>query len=405
LQEYVDMDSRLAARSHPRSRFLGLTAFAIILMLATVAIPLLTSASTYRGGFTVNTSSATVQGNLYVGSFRSRIDSNVTGDLTLASFSSSVYGNVGGSLHLLGGRTSIHSDVDGSVYMASGNVDVHGTISGDLVIGAGRANLADGSRVQGDVIVLAGQLRSGGDIDGSLYGSTLLMDQQGNVGGNMEIQSDRLSIAREASVDGDLHYQSPTDADISIGATITGETERTNATPWTGIGAGALAPFGPLLKLVWALLAGAALIALAPRLMYRFAELAAPVVQPAIVGAIGLVSIPVFATIAMITILGIPIGILMFLALGIGLYLSQVIVGLTIGRFLLPRRWRDGSRGYLLLAATIGLILIGVLRILPIPFLNMAVVTVVSFLGLGAFISIVLDLTSDKLRTHRTRFA
>jgi cytoskeletal protein CcmA (bactofilin family) len=398
------MDSRLAAQSHPRSRFLGLTAFAIILMLATVAIPPLTSASTYRGGFTVNTSGATVQGNLYVGSFRNRIDSNVTGDLTLASFSSSVYGNVGGSLHLLGGRTSIHSDVDGSVYVASGYVDVHGTISGDLVIGAGRANLADGSRVQGDVIVLAGQLRSGGDVGGTLYGSTLLLDQRGSIGGNMEIQSDRLSIAREASVDGDLRYQSPTDADISTGATITGETERTNVTPWTGIGAGALAPFGPLLKLVWAMLTGASLIALAPRLMYRFAELAAPVVQPAIVGAIGLVSIPVFATIAMITILGIPIGILMFLALGIGLYLSQVIVGLTIGRFLLPRRWRDGSRGYMLLAATIGLILIGVLRMLPIPFLDMVVVTVVSFLGLGAFISIVLDLTSEKLRTHRKQF-
>jgi hypothetical protein len=138
--------------------------------------------------------------------------------------------------------------------------------------------------------------------------------------------------------------------------------------------------------------------------MYRFAELAAPVVQPTIVGAIGMVSIPVFATIAMITILGIPIGILMFFALGVGLYLSQVIVGLAIGRFLLPRRWRDGSRGYLLLAATIGLILIGALRMLPVPFLDMAVITVVSFLGLGAFISIVLDLTSEKLRTHRTRF-
>lgn len=393
------------AGSHPRSRNLGLAALAIILVMATIAVPLLGSASTYRGGFTVNTSGTPVTDSMYIASFRSRIDTNVGGDLTLASFASSVYGDVGGSLHILGGRTSIHGDVEGSVYVASGNVDVHGTIGGDLVVASGRANLRDGSQVGGDVIVLAGQLGAEGTIDGTLYGSTLLMDQSGTVGGNLEVQADRLSISREAVITGDLRYQGPTDADIASGATIRGETVRTNATPWTGIGDGALAPFGTLLKIVWSLVLAAALVAVAPRLMYRFAEIATPVVQPAIIGAITLAAIPVFAVIAMITILGIPIGILMLLAYVVGLYLSQVIVGMAIGRFLLPRRWRDGSRGYLLLAATIGIILIGVLRVLPVPFVNIAIVTLVTILGFGAFVSILLDLTSDRLCASRRRLA
>jgi cytoskeletal protein CcmA (bactofilin family) len=387
--------------AHPRSRHLGLAAFAIIVILVTVAVPLLTGASTYRGGFTVNTSGTAVDGNLYVASFRSRIDTNVDGDLSLASFTSTVYGDVGGSLHLLGGRTSLHSDISGSVYVASGYVDVHGTVGGDLVIGAGRASLAEGSRVEGDVIVLAGQLESSGSVQGTLYASTLLLHQSGTIDGNMEVQSDRLNIAGSANVGGSVRYQSPTEADIQAGATITGATERTNATPWTGIGDGALAPFGPLLKLVWSLIVGAALIAVAPRLMYRFAEIVAPVVQPTIIGVIGLLSIPVFATIALITVLGIPIGALMLVAFVAALYLSQVVVGLAIGRFLLPRRWRDGSRGYLLLAMTIGVILVGVARMLPVPFLNIGVVLLVSCLGLGAILSIVLDLTSDRLRASR----
>ena len=396
-------DDDAAAGSHPRSRHLGLAALAVILMLATIAIPLLSSASTYRGGFTVNTSGAPVQDSMYVASFRSRIDTNVGGDLTLVSFTSSVYGDVGGSLHILGGRTSIHGDINGSVYVASGNVDVHGTVGGDLVIASGRANLREGSEVGGDVIVLAGQLGSDGTVDGTLYGSTLLMNQGGTIGGNLEVQSDRLGIARGATINGDLRYQGPTDADINDGATVRGETVRTNASPWTGIGAGALAPFGPLLKIVWSLVLATALVAIAPRLMYRFAEIATPVVQPAIIGAITLVFVPVFAVIAMITILGIPIGVLMLVAYVVGLYLSQVIVGMTIGRFLLPRRWRDGSRGYLLLAATIGLILLGVLRVLPFPFINIVIVTLVTVLGFGAFVSILLDLTSDRLRASRRR--
>src|SRR5690606_22096440 len=112
-----------------------------------------------------------------------------------------------------------------------------------------------------DVIVLAGQLGSEGTVDGTLYGSTLLMSQGGTIGGNLEVQSDRLGVSREAIINGNVRYQSPTDADVNGGATIRGETVRTNATPWTGIEAGALAPFGPLLKIAWSLVLAAALVA------------------------------------------------------------------------------------------------------------------------------------------------
>ncbi|HLU34830.1 MAG TPA: hypothetical protein VKZ61_03600, partial [Thermomicrobiales bacterium] len=80
-----------AAQPSSRGRFLGLAAFAIVLLLATVAIPLLGHASGYRGGFTVNTSDSAIDGNLYVASFRSRIDTNISGDLSIASFTSSIY--------------------------------------------------------------------------------------------------------------------------------------------------------------------------------------------------------------------------------------------------------------------------------------------------------------------------
>lgn len=393
-----------AGSAHPRSRHLGLIAFAVVLFLITVTVPLVTSASTYRGGITVNTGGAAIDGNLYVASFRSRLESAVGGDVTLVSLSGSVRGDVGGNVHVLGGRATVHGDVDGSIYVAGGNVEVHGTVGGDLVVSAGRVTLTDGSQVQGDVVVFAGQVESAGTVDGTLYGSAFLVSQEGDVGGNLEIQANRLTIMEGSQIGGDVRYQAPTDGDIADGAQIGGITERTNAAPWRGVGGGALAPFGGTLKLVWLLIAGAALVAIAPRVMNRFAEIASPVVQPAIIGAIALLSLPVFATIAIITVLGVPVGVLLLLAVGVGMYLSQVIVGLTLGRFLLPRRWRDGSRGYLLLAMTVGVILIGVLRMLPVPYLNMVIVALVTILGFGGYVLIVLDLTSDRLRASRRRY-
>jgi hypothetical protein len=175
-------------------------------------------------------------------------------------------------------------------------------------------------------------------------------------------------------------------------------TDRTNSAPWTGIGDGALHPFGSLLKLTWSLLAGAAVIALAPRLASRIADHATPPLQPAAVGLISLVLLPVVALLLLGTILGIPLGVLLLLMLPVGLYLSQIFAGLAIGRFLMPRSWRDGSRGYLLLAMTLGVLIIAVVRMAPVPYLGPIVTAIATFWGFGATVMLVTDLTSNRLR-------
>jgi hypothetical protein len=175
-------------------------------------------------------------------------------------------------------------------------------------------------------------------------------------------------------------------------------TDRTNSAPWTGIGDGALHPFGSLLKLTWSLLAGAAVITLAPRLASRIADHATPPLQPAAVGLISLVLLPVVALLLLGTILGIPLGVLLLIMLPVGLYLSQVFAGLAIGRFLMPRSWRDGSRGYLLLAMTLGVLIIAVVRMAPVPYLGPIVTAIVTFWGFGATVMLVTDLTSNRLR-------
>jgi hypothetical protein len=82
----------------------------------------------------------------------------------------------------------------------------------------------------------------------------------------------------------------------------------------------------------------------------------------------------------------------------VGLYLSQVFAGLAIGRYLMPRSWRDGSRGYLLLAMTLGVIIIAAIRMAPVPFLGPVVTAIVTFWGFGAAVMLVTDLTSTRLR-------
>jgi hypothetical protein len=67
-------------------------------------------------------------------------------------------------------------------------------------------------------------------------------------------------------------------------------------------------------------------------------------------------------------------------------WLSQVFVGLALGRLVLPDSWQVTSRGYNILAMALGMILIGAVRSLPFPYVSAAVALLSIVLALGAVI-------------------
>lgn len=386
-----------------RGRNLGLISFGIILLLSMIAVPLLANASSFSAGLTVEHSGDRIQNDLYVAALRAEITADVQGDVSLAAGTATLDSNVGGSVHVLSGSATIRGEIDGSLYVAGGVVRLDGEVHGNVVVAGGRLELKDNATIGGDLILYSAQAQVDGDVSGKLYGSTLLYDQNGSVSGNLELQSDRIKIGENATIGDDFRYQSQVDASVHVNAQIGGANDRTNASPWNGIGDGAMAPFGQMLRLVWSMLAGAALIVLAPRLFYKAAENGASIVSSGIWGTLGLVLLPVLAILLLLSVLLLPVGMLLMLLVPFALYLSQIVVGITIGRAILPRKWRDGSRGFLLFAMVLGLIVIGVLRMAPVPFLNVVVVVLVSVWGFGALLQVLKDLNSSKTRESMIR--
>jgi hypothetical protein len=84
------------------------------------------------------------------------------------------------------------------------------------------------------------------------------------------------------------------------------------------------------------------------------------------------------------TVIGIPAGLIVLGVYLVALYLTQVIVGMAIGRYILPNGWNDGSRGFHLLAMAIGVILIGGLRFVPLPYVHGLLMLAITVWGLGA---------------------
>lgn len=383
-----------------RGRNLGLAAFAITLILAMIAVPMIAGASTFSAGFTVEHSGDTISDDLYIAAFQADVTADVEGDVSLAAANATLEGDVGGSVHVIAGTATISGQIDGTLYVVGGLTRLDGTVDGNVVVSGGRLELEDNATVGGDLIIFGAQAEVSGEVGGKLYGTTLLYEQDGSVSGNVDLQSDRIKLGENASIGDNFNYQSQTDADIHANATIGGTTERTNSSPWSGVGDGALSPFGQMLKLVWSLVAGAVLIACAPRIFYRVADHAANVGLSGIWGVIGLIVLPVFALLALVSVFLIPIGVLMLMLIPVALYLSQIVVGITIGRSILPRKWRDGSRGFLLFAMVLGMIVIGVLRMAPVPYLNVVVMVLITVWGFGALLMLLKDVTSDRTRAR-----
>lgn len=389
--------SHIASR---RGRNLGLAAFAIMLLLGIIAVPAMAGASTFSAGFTVEHSGSRIQNDLYVAALQADITADVDGDISLAAATATLDSRVGGSVHVLAGTATIRGEIGGTLYVVGGIAKLDGTVRGNVVVTGGRLELQDNASIGGDLTVFSAQAQIDGDVGGKLYGSTLLYGQNGAVSGNVDLQSDRIELGETATIGDDFNYQSQTDANIHVNAQVGGVIDRTNSSPWNGVGDGALAPFGQMLRLVWSLVAGAVLIALAPRIFYRVADHAANVAGAGIWGTLGLVLIPIFTLLALMSVLLLPVGLLALVLVPVALYLSQVVVGITVGRAILPRKWRDGSRGFLLFALVLGTIIIGALRMAPVPFLDVIVVVLVTVWGFGAILMLARDVSSDRTRTR-----
>ncbi len=260
-----------------------------------------------------------------------------------------------------------------------------------MVLG-GQVTIPSGGSIAGDLIVAGGMVDLRGSVAGDVRALAISTTIGGTVGGDVLVESSRFSVPAPARITGDVRYSTAADPSISTTATINGTEERVSQAPWEGAGPGRA--FGPLLRTVWALIAGVVIIAIAPRLADAIGRNGRAVLPSIGVGLLALILVPVVALILIFSTIGFPIGLIgigLFIAI---LYLSQVFVGFAIGRFILPDRWNDGSRGFHLLAMTLGVIILAALNFVPLPYVSAVIAVLVTMWGLGAALMVLGQLGS-----------
>ena len=225
----------------------------------------------------------------------------------------------------------------GDVLVADGDVTVRGTVDGDIVVADGDVTIR--GKVTGDVVTLAG---------------TAILGRRAQVDGDVVYADKEPQVASGAKVDGEVKKVDAGDVGLGVHIAV-----------WAAV-------------TVSAFVLGLLLLLLFPKAADGFARsFKTKTGMSALAGVLAFLLLPLIGVGLLLTILGIPLGVGILLAL-LPLYgLAYTVSAFALGRLIL-------KKGPRLVAFLVGLVILRGLAI--VPFLGPVVWTVATILGLGAIV-------------------
>lgn len=305
------------------------------------------------------------------------VPDSIPGDAILAGGDVHFSGSTGGDYLGAGGQQTIGGRIHGSLRAAGGEIHLTGLVDRNATVAGGHVELDSTAAISRNVYLVGGSVRVNGAVQGGLLvaGGNVFLD--GPVGRDVEISAGELRLGPRAQIAGNLRYRVPSSkVRIDPAARVVGTTTALPVRRGPGT-----------LRVLWTLgflLVGTVFVALLPRFAGDAAEILP--LRPggaALFGLGWLILVPIGICIALITIIGIPLGLLVLSIYGILLYLGRVAVALWAGRLILGSRAGVGRQGLILNFLVGGLLLI-VLGIVPL--VGWVVTSVATVLGIGALV-------------------
>jgi hypothetical protein len=232
--------------------------------------------------------------------------------------------------------------------------------------------VVDRGETSGDVVVVDGDVLVRGTVKGDLVVVDGEVTLRGRVTGNVVAVSDKVIFGSRGRIDGDLRYgdKKPEGASPDkVGGKVKRFDPQSIAAP-----AGVFALGVWLAVTVSIFLLGLVLLLLAPRAADAVAR--SGIGKSLLVGLLAFILLPILAAIALVTVIGIPLGLVLLLLI-VPLYAIAYVTGAwAIGRRILkPNKAR-------ILSFLVGLVLVRLLALIPIA--GGLITFLVTLLGLGA---------------------
>lgn len=312
----------------------------------------------------------------------------VVGDLIVGGGKIIVQSEIGGDAVIAGGNVRVDGRVGESLFLGGGQVVVNGKVARNARVAGGQIEFGPSSEVAGNLSVGGGEVTLKGRVYGYLQaaGGKVLID--GVVDGDVEARAGELTLGPNARIAGTLRYASREAIQRDPAAQVQGQVERVEVEGGWPVPEDVERGMGRSGGWIWTLgllvLAGVMVWAM-PRFFVRVAETwRTRLPMSLLLGFVLLVCVPVAAVLCLITIIGVPLGLLTMALYPVLLLLGYVCTGIGLGQWGAARlrpTWSRSSVGQVT-AAVLGVLVLGLLA--RVPWLGGVVMFVALLAGLGA---------------------
>lgn len=352
-------------------------------------------ATEFRAEDAIQITEGEIRDDLFATGGAVTVDAPVRGDILAFARTINIgrLAEVDNSVIAAGQYVELDGRVRNSARLAGQYLTIRGQVERNLMGLAQSVIVTSGARIEKDATLMAEDVTIHGHIVGDVNGSCGTITIDGQIDGSLDIEAETVVIQSTAIIGGRLKYRSRNDAKIDEAARILGGVERLD--PKT-LDKGYT--FGSFVWDAWWFLAtfvvGAILIIIFRPFIAQVTECMTRSAGKSVgLGLLFLVCLPVAAVALMLTLVGIPIGLLVVLAWLLLMYLSHIFVGLALGDMILGHR-RASSTWGIYLAMFIGMAIVTL--VVRVPYLGWVARLLVLATGFGGFL-----LTAYKYRTQK----
>lgn len=271
-----------------------------------------------------------VEENFYAWSNMVTISGEMAGDVVVAGGTVTVNGQVAHDILAAGGTVNISGEVGDDVRVVAGEVLIEGDIVGSLTVLGGSVKLLSDSTVAGDVVVYGGDVILEGVVEGQLLGTVNTLRLNGEIGGDIDISVDTLTLGDRAVLAGNLTYVSQTDLVRAANASISGQITRND--PVSSVGLDDFLQFIAITAIM-ILFGTLTLFLVARQRVFFFSEkvLQQPLWLSVLIGMAVFITVPFIVGLLLISTLGALVGVVTFMLYGLLLLISVMLLPVTIG--------------------------------------------------------------------------
>ena len=354
-------------------------AMGLVLTAALAAAPAPAGAQETEAGVAVTIPAGEVhEGDLYAAGEAVRVHGRLAGDLVAAGQRVLVDGQVDGDVFAAARTVDLLGPIGDSTRIVGDQVTVNATIDGDLIAGGNRLRLLESTVIRGGLVATASTLDIEGTVEENLRAAAGEIIVRGTVRGDANVIADRLDLAPEARIEGDLDYRTRIPLSPEAAARVAGAVRYQEPVDEDD---------GSVLFWSWqtgaALLAGMLAVALSRRLVQQLVSaIADETTLGALLGFGAFLIVPVAAAVVMATVVGLPIGLIAVLLFGVALYVAKLPIAVWAGGQLLARAGRPGASPYAAMAVGIPVIYL----LFEIPWVGGLFWLAATCLGLGAMV-------------------